>query len=251
MLPGIVLTLLLAGPAVAQTAIPRVHGGRSLVLVRGDRPAEIDDPSDVATTTDGGILIVDEGKDDALLYDANFVWRGHVRAWLSDDGLDDPVRAAVDGRGVAWIAEKGARALRLVRDGRDGGRLGRSGEDPGEFGRIDDLAIDLDNHVYAVDSDRDRVQIFTPDGLLERIVRGFGDTAFEKPVLVAVDPGRPIPGAASRSSTAISRASSPAIPTDPSPGGSRPPSGSTPTTWWISRSTAGARSTCSIETGGA
>jgi len=190
MLPGIVLTLLLAGPAVAQTAIPRVHGGRSLVLVRGDRPAEIDDPSDVATTTDGGILIVDEGKDDALLYDANFVWRGHVRAWLSDDGLDDPVRAAVDGRGVAWIAEKGARALRLVRDGRDGGRLGRSGEDPGEFGRIDDLAIDLDNHVYAVDSDRDRVQIFTPDGLLERIVRGFGDTAFEKPVLVAVDPGR-------------------------------------------------------------
>lgn len=187
---GVALALLLAGPAIAQTAIPRVHGGRSLVLVRGDRPAEVDDPSDVAAMPDGGILIVDKGKDDALLYDANFVWRGHVRAWLSDDGLDDPVRAAVDGRGVAWIAENGARALRLVQDGRDGGRLGGSGKDPGEFGRIDDLAIDLDDHVYAVDSDRDRVQIFTPEGLLERIVRGFGDAAFEKPVLVAVDPGR-------------------------------------------------------------
>lgn len=179
-------------PVDAQSLLPRPEPGRSLVLVEGKRPAEVDEPVRVVTAPDGRLFLVDRGKEDVLGFDANRVWKRNLSGLLGGDRFDDPIRAVVDSEGRVHVAEAGTGTVWVLDDRGVVRRIGGRGEEPGRFERLADIAIDLDDHLYAADSRGGSIQVFTPDGLLAGSFDGFGGIAFREPVLVAVDPARRI-----------------------------------------------------------
>ncbi len=180
------------GPLASQSQLPTPEPGRALVLVKGRQPAEVDAPVRVEIAPDGRLFLVDRGKDDVLSFDVNRVWQGNLSGSLGGERFDDPLRAVADSRGRVHVAEAGTSTIWVLEGGAAVGRIGGRGKEPGRFERLADIAIDLDDHLYGLDSRGGRILIFTPDGLLAGSLSGFGGIPFREPVLIAVDRGRRI-----------------------------------------------------------
>ena len=68
-------------------------------------------------------------------------------------------------------------------------QIGRKGDMPGYFSQPKGLAVDSDDHLYAVDANFESVQIFTPDGqlLMDFGVEGHGPGEFWLPAGIHID----------------------------------------------------------------
>jgi tetratricopeptide (TPR) repeat protein len=185
-----VLALLCAGVSSlrAQT-LPRLTAARSVLLTEGNQPAQVREPTRIFLAQNGHLYLTDRRKGDVLWYDENFVWRGVLSSRISEASFDDPVRTRVDSNGRILVAEGGTGTIWVLGERDMEARFGGRGNKPGQFRRLEDFAIDADDYLYATDADGKRVQIFTPDGLLSRVLNGFGPMAFDKPSLIAVDIG--------------------------------------------------------------
>jgi tetratricopeptide (TPR) repeat protein len=146
------------------------------------------EPRHVFVAPDGSLYLTDPRKRAVLRYDANFVWQGAVEP--GGARLEAPVAAVADERGRVWIADGERRVVLLLAPGEPPREIGGRGGEPGRFDRLTDIAVDADGYVHAADPARRRVQTFSPGGLLERAISGFGTAAFQEPTLVAVDRAR-------------------------------------------------------------
>jgi sugar lactone lactonase YvrE/tetratricopeptide (TPR) repeat protein len=161
-----------------------------LTLVKGDRPAEVQEPYRAVVVEDGRLFLTDSRKGDVLWFDENLVWKGNLAAQHPGRDLGRPVRTVADSRGRIYVADAENRRIDWFEDGQFGGSWGGRGDDPGKFDSLDDIAVDVDDMVWAADGGRGVINVFTPDGLLERVIPGFTGAGFAKPALLAVDPAR-------------------------------------------------------------
>jgi DNA-binding beta-propeller fold protein YncE len=156
--------------------------------VKGDRAAEVRDPYRAYLADNGRLYLTDSRKGDVLWFDENLVWKGNLAALHPSRDIGEPVRTLVDSRGRVLVADAEGRRIFVFGDGGLLAGWGGRGDDPGRFDSLDDIALDADDMVWAADAGRGVVNVFTPDGLLERVVGGFAGAIFRKPTLVAVDP---------------------------------------------------------------
>jgi DNA-binding beta-propeller fold protein YncE len=159
-----------------------------LTLAKGDRPAEVREPYRAFLAEDGRIYLTDSRKGDVLWFDRNLVWKGNLAPLHPLGSLGEPVRTVVDSQGRILVADSKSRQILLFRDGAFAEAWGGRGDPPGQFRSLNDIAVDANDMVWAADADRGAIYVFTPDGLLERVVSGFEGVWFVKPALVAVDP---------------------------------------------------------------
>ena len=190
---AILLGILSSSPrslrAQEQGTVPTLTPERVLTLAKGDRPAEAREPYRALLAADGRIYLTDSRKGDVLWFDRNLVWKGNLAPLHPQGSLGEPVRTVVDSQGRILVADSKSRQIFLFRDGAYAGAWGGRGDPPGQFRSLDDIAVDADDMVYAADADRGAIYVFTPEGLLERVVSGFEGVWFVKPALVALDPG--------------------------------------------------------------
>jgi hypothetical protein len=191
-LGSVVFLSTFATPLAAQQAEDalRLTPARVLTLVKGDRAAEVREPYRAVVVEDGRLFLTDTRKGDVLWFDENLVWKGSLAASHPARDLGRPVRTVADSRGRIYVADAENRRIYWFEDGQFGGSWGGRGDDPGKFDSLDDIAVDVDDMVWAADGGRGVINVFTPDGLLERVTAGFTGAGFEKPTLVAVDPAR-------------------------------------------------------------
>lgn len=168
----------------------RLTPARVLTLVKGDRAAEVREPYRAVVVEDGRLFLTDTRKGDVLWFDENLAWNGNLAALHPARDLGRPVRTVADSRGRIYVADAENRRIYWFEDGQFGGSWGGRGDDPGKFDSLDDIAVDVDDMVWAADGGRGVINVFTPEGLLERVTTGFTGAGFEKPTLVAVDPAR-------------------------------------------------------------
>jgi len=189
LLGSVVFPTMFATPLAAQQqdSAPALTAGRVLTLVKGDRAAEVKEPFRAIVVDDGRLFLTDTKKGDVLWFDRDLVWKGSLAALHPARALGSPVRTVADSRGRIYVADSENRRIHWFIDDRFGGSWSGRGDEPGRFDSLDDIAVDGDDMVWAADGSRGVVNVFTPDGLLERVVAGFGAVAFEKPTLVTVD----------------------------------------------------------------
>jgi len=172
--------------ATAQSV--RMTPGRILTLVKGDQPAEVREPFRAVVTDDGRLFLTDPKKGDVLWFDENLVWKGNLTALRSGGDLGRPIRTVLDSRGRIYVADSETKEILVFAEGELEGIRGGQGSEPGKFGSLDDIAIDSDDMLWAADGDRHRLYVFTPDGLLERVVNAFEGVGLDRPKLVDVSP---------------------------------------------------------------
>lgn len=166
--------------------------GRVLTLVKGRQTAEVREPSRALLADDGRLFLTDTKKADVLWYDENLIWRGSLAATHPNRTLGRPVRTVLDSGGRIYVADAESRLIHIFKDGVFLGSRGGRGNSPGRFGSLDDIAIDSDDMLWAADGAKGQIYVFTPTGLLERVVKGFEHAVFDRPVIVVVDPARDV-----------------------------------------------------------
>ncbi|MEN8144527.1 MAG: hypothetical protein ABFS14_06190 [Gemmatimonadota bacterium] len=181
-------------PAFAQeeSANAVLTPGRVLTLVKGRQPAEVREPSRALLADDGRLFLTDTKKADVLWYDENLIWRGNLAAAHPDRTLGKPIRTVLDSGGRIYVADADSRRIHVFKDGTFLGSRGGRGNTAGRFGSLDDIAIDSDDMLWAADGAKGQIYVFSPTGLLERVVRGFQRAVFDRPVMVVVDPARDV-----------------------------------------------------------
>lgn len=95
----------------------------------------------------------------------------HAPAWAY---FEDSSRAAFDGAGNLYVLETSAgRVVVIDPQGQLVRIVGRKGQGPGEFHMAMDLAVWRDGRMAVSDLGHGAYQVFSPDGELERFVRGW------------------------------------------------------------------------------
>lgn len=89
--------------------------------------------------------------------------------------LQHPRGCALDARGNLYAADTERHRI-AVFDAKGGlvRAWGREGRGPGEFVTAEDVAVGPDGRIYVLDSGLSRIQIFTPEGSLEQVLRDVG-----------------------------------------------------------------------------
>ncbi len=175
-------------PTSAPAPLPGVRAVASTPLLRvGDGAPPGSELAFLAVEPTGNLLVTDRARKKILRFDAS----GHLLSeWgprLGDQTLGEPAGIAVDGDSI-FVLDRGAQRLfRLDTTGRVLGTF--SLEQLGPYG-LNGLAVDPYGLLYAADTGRNRVLVFTPDGtLLKQFGRsgsGLGD--FTQPMAIAFLP---------------------------------------------------------------
>ena len=129
-----------------------------------DNAGAADFPEYLASTPDGGYVVVASGED-IYLFDAqgqNTLTIKSAVSHITDDSELDS-RVAVDGEGNIYILGQFNNAvLKYSPEGKYLNRFGSDGDDPGQFRAPEDIAVDGQGRVFV--SDFKGVQIFSGDG---------------------------------------------------------------------------------------
>jgi sugar lactone lactonase YvrE len=168
-------------PAAPQFGSPsedvtnRFEGGR------GSREGEFDSPTAIAVDPNGNILVADtgNGRIEKFSPDGSFVAR--------IKGFEAPSGIAIDRAGNIYVAEIGSKHC-VQKLGPDGSFIAAWA--PGLYGPRN-IAVGPEGSIYVVDSGRNRIVKFSPDGqvLASWGNEGSGDGQFRGVSSVAVDPG--------------------------------------------------------------
>lgn len=134
-------------------------------------------PEGICLTPEGHLLVADTHYSRVIEFDA--VGR-EVRRWGSY-GTETgqfiyPVAICMDARNRIYVAEYGEndRVQVFDRTGHYLHSIGEFGDDAGQLQRPSGLAIGPEGAVYVADAVNHRLQVFTPDGTLLRIMGGQG-----------------------------------------------------------------------------
>jgi len=174
--------------ASARPALPGVRAGASTLLLRvgaGAPPGS--DLAFLAVEPSGNLVVSDRGRKKVLRFDPT----GHLLSeWgprLGDQTLDEPAGVAIQGDAIFVLDRGMQRLFRLDTSGRV--QAAFSLQSYGPYG-LNGLALDPYGLLYAADTGRNRILVFTPDGaLIKQFGRGgsgLGD--FTQPMAVAFSP---------------------------------------------------------------
>jgi DNA-binding beta-propeller fold protein YncE len=161
--------------SAAEDVTNKFEGGR------GGGNGEFDSPTAIAVDPTGNILVADtgNGRIEKFSPDGSFV--------ASKKGFEAPSGIAVDHAGNIYVAEIGSKH-RVQKLGPDGSFIAAWA--PGLYGPRK-IAIGPDESIYVVDSGRNRIVKFSPNGqvLGSWGSEGSGDGQFRGASSVVVDPG--------------------------------------------------------------
>lgn len=101
-------------------------------------------------------------------------------------GLEKPVGIAVSRSGKVYVGLSGTGSVDVFSP--DLVQTGSLGSGPGEFSEPNDIAVDIKDTVYVVDSGRDRVMVYRSDGSFERSfgISGSGQGQLHKPLAISI-----------------------------------------------------------------
>lgn len=148
-------------------------------------------PSDVAVSEDGLVVVCDSGNHRLVWFDADGKW---VSTWGGrGDGpgmFQHPEGAAIDENGMVYVADWGNNRIQvLTPKGAVQRVFGQRGMAPGQLQGPTKVCLEEGGYLLVVDSFNDRVQRFRRDGTIVSVLpeaRGLG--AFTKPFSAALDP---------------------------------------------------------------
>jgi DNA-binding beta-propeller fold protein YncE len=151
----------------------RFEGGR------GTGEGELDAPTGIAVDPKGNILVADTGNGRIEKFSPNGTFVASMKQFEAPSGI------AIDRSGNIYVAEIGSKH-RIQKLGPDGTFIAEWA--PGLYGPRK-IAIGADDSVYVVDSGRNRIVKFSPDGqvLTTWGSEGSGDGQFRGLSSVAVD----------------------------------------------------------------
>jgi DNA-binding beta-propeller fold protein YncE len=156
---------------------------------KGAGKGEFDSPAGVAVDANGNILVADTNNGRIEKFSPTGTFLSTIASKGSGHGqLSDPNGIAIDRTGNIYIAETGThRVQKLAPDGKFIAEW--KGPEPGFYGPRR-IAIGPDDSIYVVDQGRTRIVKFSPDGRILAVwgTKGNGDSQFDDPTSVAVDP---------------------------------------------------------------
>jgi DNA-binding beta-propeller fold protein YncE len=170
---------------VPGTQLPRLGALRERVtdLSRGGQgtgKGQFNSPTGIAVDANGNVLVADTGNERVEKFSPNGTFLTQIGRFEAPNGI------AVDRAGNIYVAEVGSKH-RVQKLGPDGTFVAEWA--PGLYGPRR-IAIGPDNSIYVVDSGRNRIVKFSPDGqvLGSWGSEGSGDGQFRGLSSVAVDP---------------------------------------------------------------
>ncbi|MGV3539728.1 MAG: SMP-30/gluconolactonase/LRE family protein, partial [Rufibacter sp.] len=152
-------------------------------------------PKSVAVDAAGNVFITDQFTHQVLKFNPAGVRVAAFGGYGSGAGqFNNPMGVAVDAAGNVYVGDQGNFRIQKFSKGTGEtytavAQFGAFGSGDGQFGEIEDLAIDLQGNVYVVDHSRHRVQKFSPNGtLLAKFGSyGNGNGQFWSPRGIALD----------------------------------------------------------------
>ncbi|PYJ39085.1 MAG: hypothetical protein DME84_03020 [Verrucomicrobia bacterium] len=166
-------------PATPQPGSPPVDVTNRFEGGRGTGKGELDSPTGIAVDPNGDILVADTGNGRIEKFSPNGSFAASIKQFEAPSGI------AIDRAGNIYVAEIGSKH-RVQKLGPDGRFIAEWA--PGLYGPRK-IAIGPDDSVYVVDSGRNRIVKFSPDGqvLASLGSEGSGDGRFRGVSSVAVD----------------------------------------------------------------
>jgi Uncharacterized conserved protein len=172
-------------PATADTAPPQFTwlpetGTTMFEGGKGTENGQFDSPTGIAVDSKGNILVADTGNGRIEKFSPTGTFLMSIKQFEAPNGI------AVDRAGNIYVAEIGSKH-RVQKLGPDGTFISEWA--PGLYGPRK-IAIGPDDSIYVVDSGRNRIVKFSPDGqvLASWGSEGSGDGQFRALSSVAVDP---------------------------------------------------------------
>lgn len=184
---------LLCGPvasaqAPATTQLPLVP---AIPAVGFETVSDLLLPTDIAAGRGGRFYVVESGRNQVLVLDADGERQGTFGSTGDAEGqLQGPVGIAVDGRRV-YVADRGNQRLQVFRD--DGSFDGTFSPESGEDSfRPVGIAVGDGGRLFVSDAAGHRIVVFDRRRRLQRTIggRGDGDGQFEYPGSLAAQNGR-------------------------------------------------------------
>ena len=150
---------------------------------KGVGRAQFDSPTAMAVGLDGDIVIADTGNGRIEIFSSSGTFVSSIGQFEAPNGI------AIDHAGNIYVAEIGSKH-RIQKLGSDGTFIAKwKGPDTGFYGPRR-IAVGPDDSIYVVDSGRNRIVKFSPEGqvLATWGSEGSGDGQFKGVSSVAVDP---------------------------------------------------------------
>ena len=140
----------------------------------GSAAGQFMEPHGIAVAPLGNVYVADFGNNRIQKFGPSGAFLTEWGSAGSSDGsFFGPVAVAVDQVGNVYVAENGSnstvnqhRVQKFSSDGAFITKWGSLGHEAGEFNSPYGIAVDLTGNVYVADSGNDRIQKFSPDGIL-------------------------------------------------------------------------------------
>src|SRR2546421_3413922 len=156
---------------------------------KGTGKGEFDSPSGIAVDSNGNVLVADTGNGRIEKFSPTSTFISTIGMKGAGNGqLGAPNGIAVDRNGNVYIADAGNHRVQKLAP--NGGFIAEwKGPEPGFYGPRR-IAIGPDGSVYVVDQGHSRITKLSPDGRALSVwgSKGNGDSKFDDPTSVAVDP---------------------------------------------------------------
>jgi DNA-binding beta-propeller fold protein YncE len=156
---------------------------------KGRGKGQFNSPTAIAVAGDGSVFIADTGNGRVEQFSSAGAFEHIIKIGGKDQlQSSEPAGIAVDQAGNIYVADASKHTVEKL--GPDGTLIAEwKGPDPGFYGPRR-IAIGRDNSIYVVDQGRTRIAKFRPDGQLLTTwgSKGSGDSQFDDPTSVAVDP---------------------------------------------------------------
>jgi DNA-binding beta-propeller fold protein YncE len=156
---------------------------------KGPGKGEFDSPTGIAVDRNGNILVADTNNGRIEKFSPTGTFLGTMGIKGTGYGqLDAPNGIAIDKQGNTYVADASKHVVEKLAP--DGTVLDEwKGPSPGFYGPRR-IAIGPDDSIYVVDQGRTRIVKFSPDGRVVAVwgSKGNGDSQFDDPTSVAVDP---------------------------------------------------------------
>lgn len=150
-------------------------------------------PTQLASTSNGKLLVVEAGGSRLAVYDQDGNFERHIGESGALPGqLNGVSDAVVDSQGNIFVADSRNHRVQVfdLDTGEPLWSFGQQGDGDGELNAPRSVTIDREGLVHVVDTGNARVQVFTPGGFFERSYgsRDAGEDSLSSPHAVSVDP---------------------------------------------------------------